>query len=273
MQYLKTSVNVARNCQRFLEYYGKSFQLSDFTNPHVSRYVSKRRKQVSNATVNRELATLKHFLRKAEFEWEFEVGRVNFKYHMLKEPECRVRYLTYEEAKKLINCASNHLKPVIKFALLTGLRSSNVLGLRWEQIDFESGLMNFKIKSNIPGGKRFSLPITNDIKRLLSDLQPKEQGFIFMYKGKPMKSVQTSFKRALKRAKIEDFRFHDLRHTAATWLLQEGMPLDMVQRILAHTKVTTTTKYAHRIEKDVEDKFSEIHAKSHFGHILQNQEN
>lgn len=276
-QYLKSYKTVDGHCARMLAFFGQAQTLSAIGNKQVNDYVAHRRTQVddkgsrivSDTTINRELETLRKIFNLARDKWEVAVGDVNFRQHMLREPEARTRWITHEEAEKLINAAADHIKAPIQFALLTGLRWSNIRGLKWRDVDLKNCEMQFRIKSNIPGGKLLVLPITEELHALLGSLRTRmlyrnrkrvrgkngetviytagSEDYVFTYRGEPVvDNCRKSFRSACDAAGINDFRWHDLRHTAASWMIQSGVPIDLVQEILGHTQITTTKKYAHR---------------------------
>ena len=264
-------------------------------NKDVAAYVVWRRtmldekgeRTVSDSTINRELAALRTMLQIAADKWEAEVGYVNFREHMLREPEARTTWITCEQAEKLIDKADTHLKPIIRFALLTGLRLSNITNLKWKDVQLDDKEMSFRIKSNIPGGKLLILPITDAIEVLLKTLRKRPmyknrravkneagdpviyitgpEDYVFTYKGEHVERFSKSFASACHSAGIKDFRFHDLRHTAASWMVQSGVPIDLVKEILGHTQITTTMKYAHR------DKTEKFHALSKMQQMSQSR--
>jgi integrase len=86
----------------------------------------------------------------------------------------------------------------------------------------------------------------NEYRALLSTLAPENKGRVFLYQGHPIKSWRTACRGARRRAEIEDFRWHDIRHTAGSWMVQNGVELDVVQKVLGHANIQTTMRYAHR---------------------------
>lgn len=279
-QYLKTSQKLIGHCGKFLDFFGKSTLLSTINNREVAAYVAKRRallddkekRVVTDSTINRELATLRKLVNLAGKKWEVEVGGITFRDHMMREPEARTRWITREEAERLIACADTHLKAPLRFALLTGVRSSNVRCLKWGDVSLEKREIEFRIKSNIPGGKLLTLPITDELLEVLESTRPRmaykhgkrvldkdnqpvifnpqAEDYVFTYHGEMIVKFRRSFQTACKNAGIKDFRFHDLRHTAASWMVQAGVPIDLVQEILGHTQIGTTKKYAHRHQQE-----------------------
>ncbi|MEM7617195.1 MAG: site-specific integrase [Pseudomonadota bacterium] len=253
-QYLKSFNTIQGHCKRLSNIIGKDTLLNNIDDCMLNNYVNKRRlmhkanshKPISYTTVNREIEVLRKIIFLARDKWKVEIGDVNFKQHFLRTPEARTRWISREEANDLINCSAEHLRAIIRFALLTGLRFSNIVGLQWEDINFNKQEINFQIKSNIPGGKLLTLPITEDIYKIFDSIGQMNKGYVFKYNDRPIKSVKRSFKTACKKAKLKDFRFHDLRHTAASWMVQSGIPIDLVKEVLGHTNIYTTSKYAHR---------------------------
>jgi integrase len=261
---LPSERDIKRASRVLLAGLGKLTGLHQITDALVARYVAKRRgtmtqarmgrdaggkpihKLLAESSINRELTLLRSVLLKARDEWGMEVAPIRFKLHMLAEPEPRSRYLSSDEADKLMTGAAAHLRPAIRFALLTGLRLGNIIGLDWAQIDMRARQITFRVKSRKPGGKVHVLPITGDMLVLLANQGPAGKGPVFTYNGNAIGTWKRSWRTAKKRAGITDFRFHDLRHTAASWMVQGGAELDVVQEVLGHEDIATTQRYAHR---------------------------
>ena len=134
----------------------------------------------------------------------------------------------------------------IRFAILTGLRLANTVELDWSQIDFQAREIVVKIKSRKPGGKVLVLPITDETLVLLVNQNPRDQGRVFLKDGRPIKSWQTAWRGARRRAAINDFRWHDLRHTAGTRMVRAGADISDVQEVLGHASIITTRRYVSR---------------------------
>lgn len=261
---LATAKDIERGSVVLLAGLGGDTGLHQLTDAMVARYVAKRRgtyterkrgrapdgkrarKLLSEGSINRELTLLRSVLIKARDQWGAEVATINWKAHWLHEPDPRSRYLSSDDADRLIAGAAAHLQAPIRFALLTGLRLANVIGLDWSQIDMRARQIAFRVKSRKPGGKVHVLPITADMLVLLANERPQDRGPVFRYQGKAIGSWTRSWRTALRRAGIVDFRWHDLRHTAASWMVQAGQPLDVVQEVLGHEDIRTTQRYAHR---------------------------
>ncbi len=253
-QYLKAGPSAVKyHCRHILSHFGKATLLSEIDDAAVSRLVARLRGQMTDSSINRVLSTLRKIVNKAHDEWGYEAPDIRVRRHMLPEPEARTRWLTPGEAERLIACAAAHLRNPIRCALLTGLRLSNILGLRWDQIDFERCQIDLRIKSRTPGGRLLVLPISPSLRELLLSCEGDHPEYVFVRRFKradldamPIGSFRRSFGTACRKAGITDFTFHDLRHTAATWMVQNGVQLDLVQEVLGHTDIATTKRYAHR---------------------------
>ncbi len=199
------------------------------------------------ATVNRLIATIKHMFTKA-VEWDMveedtlkRIRKVKF----LEENNKRLRYLSKEECQELIKSCEPHLKPIIITALNTGCRKGEILSLKWDNIDLKHGFIRLEHTKN--GDKR-NIPISDDLKALLQGITRRiDILYVFFdsVTGNPYQDVKRSFNTALRRAKIYDFKFHDLRHTFASHLVMAGVDITTVSRLLGHKSLTMTLRYAH----------------------------
>lgn len=199
----------------------------------------------TDATVNRELSTLRHMLNKA-VEWgmlevnPFSKGSKL----MLKENNHRLRFLTDTEIEALLKACSPHLRPVVEVALLTGMRRGELLGLKWEQV--RNG---FIYLTETKGGKARQIPVNDRLAQIFRELRRENQlrsPYVFCdSQGRRFYEVKRSFASACRRAGLEDFRFHDLRHTFASHLVMRGVSLKAVQELLGHADIKMTMRYAH----------------------------
>ena len=163
---------------------------------------------------------------------------------LLEENNERLRFLTVEECQTLIDCCQAHLKPVVTIALHTGMRRGEILGLKWEHVDLNHGFILLDTTKN---GERKEIPIDNTLRKIFEDMPHSiESIYVFTDKdGNPYKSVKRSFRTALIKAGIRDFRFHDLRHTFASHLIMAGVDLTSVKELLGHKSLKMTLRYAH----------------------------
>jgi len=240
---------------------GAETALAHVTAARIAEYAAKRLTETSKrlgrpvapASVNRDLSVLRGLLRLAK-RWRYltEVPEVE----MAREPEGRLRFLSEEEAVRLLDecrkagehrvssCRSPHLLPVVTVALNTGMRKSEILGLTWERVDFARGVIQLERTKN---DRRREVPMNRAVYDALSVVKGADQtGPVFRkLNGAAWGSVRTAFARAVEDARIDNFRFHDLRHTFASWLVMRGRSLKEVQELLGHSSLTMTMRYAH----------------------------
>ncbi len=244
---------------------GKDTLLSEITDNETAEYVARRRAHVANASVNRETQLLKRVLRRAETTWKADTGEaINWRELMLPEPAGRIRELRSDEEDRLFQHLRQDMHPLVRFGLLSGVRWMNAARLTWSQVDFDNREIVFRTKSKRPGGEVHTVPITQAMLVLLAEQRGNHPIYVFTYVCKRSRGLRRKdqrypfskngwrkdWTRALEAAGIEDFRFHDLRHTAATRTLR-GSNLKVVQEMLGHSDIGTTARYAHAMKEDV----------------------
>jgi integrase len=198
---------------------------------------------VSNATVNRVMEVLRAVLRKCVNEWEW-LDRAPF-IKMLKEPTRRIRYLTQNEAQRLLSHLPEHLADMAAFSLATGLRRANVTGLQWSQVDLTRRLAWIH-PDQAKARKAIAVPLNADAVMLIRKQTGKHSMLVFSYNGKSINQVSTkAWYKGLKLAGIENFRWHDLRHTWASWHVQNGTPLFALQELGGWESPEMVRRYAH----------------------------
>ncbi len=167
------------------------------------------------------------------------------KIRRLPEPKRRIRWLTREEADRLLRELPEHLSVMADFSLETGLRQSNVTGLEWSQVDLDrrtAWIHPDQAKSR----KAIAVPLSKAAVLILRKELGKHPVNVFIYAGKPIGQVNTkAWRAALERAGIKDFRWHDLRHTWASWHAQAGTPLHVLQELGGWESVEMVRRYAH----------------------------
>jgi integrase len=225
-------------------------QLSAIHPEDVERYKAGRIAKVKAATVNRELALFKHFTRRAcQRGWldEAQAERIR-RVPLLKEPPGRTRSLSADEETRLMSALARavELRAVVEAALLTGMRQGELLGLRVEQVNLAGReIVLTKTKAN----RSRRIPIAEAlVAELESCLERSRTGDVFENRrGQPFTrhALHAAFRRAVARAKLRDLRFHDLRHSCATALRRAGADLDVIRRILGHSTLAMTLRYAH----------------------------
>jgi integrase len=198
---------------------------------------------ISNARINRMLALLRSILNRAKSEWEWLDSGPKIK--ALPEPKIRIRWLTQEEAAKLLAELPDHIEAMARFTLATGLRESNVTGLKWNQIDMRRRCA-WIYADEAKGNKDIAVPLNDDALAIIRTQLGRHQEFVFTYLGKPVGVCNAgAWRKALKRAGIKDFRWHDLRHTWASWHVQNGTPLHALQELGGWSDYGMVKRYAH----------------------------
>lgn len=184
--------------------------LHEVTPLDVEKYKVERLKKVAPATVNRELACLKHMFNKA-IEWGKAKENPARKVKLLREENRRVRYLEKEETKALLETCPPHLKPIVITALNTGMRKGEILTLKWSQVDLVHGIIYIH---DTKSGRPREVYINEWLLETLLELSEHRRGsYVFCdERARPYGSIRKSFETAKRKAGIEDLRFHDLRH-------------------------------------------------------------
>ncbi len=198
---------------------------------------------VSNSTVNRTMEVIRAVLRRAVNEWEWldRIPRVR----MLPEPQRRIRWITHEEAARLIAELPAHLAAMVRFSLETGLRRANVTGLEWSQVDLARRTAWIH-PDQAKARKAIAVPLSDGAVEVVRAQLGRHLTHVFSYQGHPVRQVNTkAWRAALQRAGIEQFRWHDLRHTWASWHVQAGTPLHVLQELGGWECVEMVRKYAH----------------------------
>lgn len=224
------------------KYFGTKF-LHEITTLDVERFKTARIKEVSAATVNRALAVLKSMFNRA-IAWGRTKDNPCKAVKMFKENNQRLRFLEKEEIKTLISKCSDHLRPIVIVALNTGMRKSEILGLKWHHIDIERNIIHLLDTKN---GEKREVPMNDIVKKTIVSV-PKNPDSAYIFctkKGEPYGDVRKSFFTALKDSDIIGFHFHDLRHTFASQLVMAGVDLNTVRELLGHKSLEMTLRYSH----------------------------
>jgi integrase len=189
-------------------------------------------KAVTDTTINRDLEALRHIL-----FWAVDEGLLttNPLSRMRLTPERRKprSVLGLDEEQQLLAASAPHLRIIIITAIDTGMRRGELLNQRWEHVDFNRNLL-FVSQSKTAGGEGREIPFTNRIYELLL-AERKEEGLLFTFKGKPIRVIKTAWKAAARRAGIRYRRFHDLRHTFNTRLMEAGVMQEVRKALMGHS--------------------------------------
>ena len=245
----------------FLEYFG-NVNLEDITPAKIEDFKRdvKKDRDNKNATVNRHLQALSKMLNIAVANdllnknpmWSVKkLKENNYKTRVLSEDEEKRLFTELERGYEVVGRERKpktiypylHLKPLIECALQTGMRRGEIFNLKWSNVEFEYGFIELlETKS----GKSRKVPISSKLMKVLEEAKnDTEYVFINPDTNMPYNDIKKSFHTVLKKAGIEDFRFHDFRHTAATRMLEKGADIRTVQEILGHSSVSVTERYTH----------------------------
>ena len=282
-------------CKPLLGYFGDS-DVTQLQETHVEKYIAYRSEFVSDGTIKREVGTLSAAFNHAIGKRHWRIENPCTKAELPKEPKGRVRFLTYEEAKTLLQvsgspvdeqgrCLSDQYKsPVlrdfIELALNTGCRKGELLHLKWGDVDFTTRLIRLE---DTKSGEWQTVPINEEARQLLvqrmrlRDEVCPETPWVFFHTrgasrtkiGDRVTDVKTSFNTACRRAGIEDFHIHDLRHTFASWLVMNGTPLFEVSKLLRHASIQVTERYAHLAPDHLHNAVDNLGFSSQF-HLTEN---
>lgn len=154
------------------------------------------------------------------------------------------RFLSKDEWERLKAELPTHLKPIVIFSLATGLRKSNVINLNWQQVDMAKKVAWVNAE-HAKGKKTITIPLSTTALDVLYSLNPQDIGRVFTFKGEPILDVRRAWNNALKRAEIDNFRWHDLRHTWASWHVQSGTPLAVLKELGGWSDISMVMVYAH----------------------------
>ncbi len=231
----------------------------------LSRGESPSRRPVAPATVNRHLALVARAFSVAVKEWFWLEDNPFRRVPRLKEPRGRVRFLDDEERVRLLKTCQQsgepRLYPLVLLALSTGARQGSLMKLRWPDIDFERGSVVFHETKN---GDRISVPITGpafDMMRELSRVRRLDTDLVFTNQWRRARFPREAWERTVAAAGISDFTFHDLRHTAASYLAMSGATLTEIADVLGHKTLVMVKRYSHLTEAHTRSVLSRMTAK------------
>ena len=238
---LRSFRDVRRICRQLDVYLG-NLTLNQIDGDVVWRVIQgELSKGNTQATVNRYLATMRSLLRMARDEWQWldSVPKIR----LLSGEVERDRWLTRVEAERLIAVCPPHLESIVRFALTTGCRAREILDLEWCRVDLQrkTAWLN-QTKNGTPRG----VPLNGDAVAVLREQIGKNQSFCFTYRGEPIKGniSNKAWFAAVKKAGLENFRFHDLRHTWASWHRQAGTSCDELKELGGWKTRSMVDRYA-----------------------------
>jgi integrase len=169
-------------------------------------------------------------------------------------------WITHDQWERLYAELPKHMKPMAKFAVLTGLRQANVLGLEWSRVDLDRKVAWVEAE-DMKADEAIAIPLSKDAHAVLTSVQGQHPQFVFTFRGKPIQEIKTAFRAACIRAatqgdgvpgsvrvldeKLAAFTWHGLRHTWATWHIQNGTPLEVLKELGGWSDLRMVMHYAH----------------------------
>jgi len=220
---------------------------ADLSDAAVTAYQRARRAMVSDSTVNRETQCLRRALNWCVRRRGIEAPKIDWPGLALKEPKVRTRWLSEDEERRLLDALREDFRPLFLFCLWTGVRVAGARTLTWDRVDLGAAVARIEKK----GGGFQDVPLTVGLVTLIAN-QPRACAEVFTYlsRGKARRRFTKDGWRkpwyaALEQAGVEDFRWHDLRHTAATRWRRQGADLALVMDMLGHASIASTVRYAH----------------------------
>ncbi|GAA4400272.1 tyrosine-type recombinase/integrase [Quisquiliibacterium transsilvanicum] len=211
---------------------------------------TRRKRPMSPATVARYMAALSHALTIAVREWQWLDDSPMRKVSKPREPRGRERFLSEDERQRLLNAckvsSQQWLYAVVVLAISTGMRRGEILTLRWPQVDLKAGRILLHQTKN---GSSRAVPLSGVALALIADLAKVrriDSDLLFFGDdvSKPF-ALDNHWRRALEVAKVHDFKFHDLRHTAASYLAMNGASTIEIAAVLGHKTLAMVQRYSH----------------------------
>ncbi len=238
------------------------FLLADVTPALIAEYrdklakgVTPRGTQRSPSTVNRYLAALSHALSIAVKEWGWLDDNPIRKVRKPKEPRGRVRFLSDDERTRLLAACKEHNNPalyaIVVLALSTGARQGEILNLTWKDVSVSRGMIVLQETKN---NERRAIPLQGHALEIVKEMRTVRRidtDLLFPSRQDPDKplNIQNIWRAALEKVAIEDFKFHDLRHSAASYLAMSGASLVEMATVLGHKTLQMLKRYAHLSEQ------------------------
>jgi integrase len=229
----------------------KGKPLTAITQELIVKTIKKKEGEVSPATCNRYLATLKCMLRMVCIKYKWISRDALPEFFFYEEPKGRTRWLEPDEIARLIDALPEHWRDIAIFSFATGMRQGNVRLLRWDQVNLTRKTMVVD-GTEMKNGKDHGIPLNDAAVEALRRNIGNHHTYVFTYNGKPIRHASTAtWKRALEKAGIEDFRRHDMRHTWATMLAQQGVPDSVLQKLGAWETPKMVDRYRHHSAKSL----------------------
>ena len=187
---------------------------------------------IKEATINRDLSVLRHILYWAVDEQLIPANPLA-RLRMARERRTRRQVLSVAEEQLLLPAAKGHLRTMVILALDTGMRRGEITGQRWEDIDFAQRVL-YVTRSKTPEGESREIPLSARLQKLLG-AQRQTDGLLIQFRGRPVKIIKTTWKTAFRDSQLRHVRFHDLRHTFNTRLMEAGVMQEVRMALMGHS--------------------------------------
>jgi len=249
------------SAKAILNIMGTDVSLADISPQNIVAYRDKRLKDISPSTLQKEFALLSHLFNIARREWGLSVKNPIPEVTRPKIRNNRTRFLTKEEAQKLLDIAqksrNKNLYPYLLLMMHTGMRPSEAAGLTWGDVNLDERLVKLRITKT----EMRYVPLTEASEKVLRTIRPEppeKEAFVFipsnsLLLNKPLLCPSIHFRRSFETARtkagLEDVHLHDLRHTAASHLLMAGVDLRTLAEILGHKTMQMVHRYTHLLNE------------------------
>ena len=234
-------------------------RLGEITPARVARYRDDRLRKVAPGTVQKELAMLSHLFTMAGREWGIDIPNPVAKVSKPRLPSGRTRFLAPAEITALLDACeksrNSKLRPYVQLMLHTGMRPGEAAGLRWSQIDIDGRIVSLPRTKTVPRRVPLAVPAVEALLAVQPESLWRCDDFVFLPEdvsrrvlASPSVWFKRAFVNAVRRAGITDFHQHDLRHTAASYLLMSGIDLRTLAEILGHSSMDMVQRYTHLLD-------------------------
>lgn len=233
---------VERYIDGILKVVNRDLLIEDLTDSEVNDYVQAYLDADGGGyALNRSLAVWRGMHKRASKKWKQRTQEIDWA-DFLQEETKRIRHITLDEARSLIDAMAPRTALAVEWSLYTATRKFETFGLVWEDVRLDEGHAVVTAK----GGRRHKVWLSEQAMDVLARC-PRRGRYVF-----DARNARKNFEAAVEKSGLTDFRWHDLRHTAATWARQAGAPVEVVQRILGHADIETTMRYAHVVDSEVQ---------------------
>lgn len=262
--YAKTSIDIFKVALRNFQAIAGECKLTALNYRHVDLYKAERLRLVKPTTVNIELRSLRTILNIA-MRWDMLETNPFSKMKPVRIPERIPLFFSKEDFQKFMHAVGDHcMRDVFLFGVITGMRRGEILNLKWSDVNLQEKLAHIQSSTTyrVKAGKRRTIPLGDIAMRLLERRSiARKSEFVFDYNGESFKGdhVAKRFKRFVRKAGLQEgLHFHSLRHTFATWLVQDRVSIYEIQKLLGHSDISVTQIYSHLVSSELHDAVNKI---------------